>query len=98
MPFDIQFIQETLSGVSILSGTCPLRPTFSVDSRTVKPGDIFIALPGVKVDGHAFIEHALRKGAAGIIIANDRHDVLMREKQLLKDIFIVSVPNPLTHF
>lgn len=95
MPFDTHFIQDTLSGVSILSGTCPIRPTFAVDSRTVKPGDIFVALPGEKVNGHSFVSQALQKGAAGIFIAHDRHDVLaLCDKQLLQKAFVVSMPDP----
>lgn len=96
MPFDIQFIQETLSGVSILYGTCPNQPNFSVDSRTVKPGDIFIALSGDYVDGHSFVESALRNGAAGIIIAQDRRAVLDAiDQQLVQKTFVLLVPNPL---
>jgi UDP-N-acetylmuramoyl-L-alanyl-D-glutamate--2,6-diaminopimelate ligase len=37
------------------------------DSRTVEPGDLFVALRGVAVDGHRFIQDALDKGAAGIV-------------------------------
>lgn len=39
----------------------------TLDSRLVKPGDVFVAIKGEKVDGHDFIEAALEKGAAGII-------------------------------
>jgi UDP-N-acetylmuramoyl-tripeptide--D-alanyl-D-alanine ligase len=95
MPFDTHFIQNTLSGVSIVSGTCPIRPTFSVDSRTVKPGDIFVALSGERVDGHSFVPQALQKGAAGLFIAHDQHAILAScDKQLLKNCFVVSMPDP----
>jgi len=40
---------------------------WSVDSRTIQPGDLFIAIRGENQDGNAYIEDALRKGAAGII-------------------------------
>ncbi|MCX5924723.1 MAG: UDP-N-acetylmuramoyl-tripeptide--D-alanyl-D-alanine ligase [Candidatus Dependentiae bacterium] len=96
MPFDTHFIQETLSGVSILYGTCPQNPTFAVDSRGVKPGDIFIALPGEKVNGHSFVESALRNGASGVIVAHDQQGVIDAcDKKLLKDKFVLSVPEPL---
>ena len=36
------------------------------DSRTVKSGDVYLALPGERVDGHDFVESAL---CAGAIIA-----------------------------
>jgi UDP-N-acetylmuramyl-tripeptide synthetase len=37
------------------------------DSRQVGPGDLFVAVRGVKVDGHDYIKQALDKGAAGIL-------------------------------
>jgi len=40
---------------------------FSIDSRLVKKGDIFLALPGASVDGHNFIKSALTAGANGVI-------------------------------
>ncbi|MFU8777644.1 MAG: Mur ligase family protein, partial [Roseovarius sp.] len=39
----------------------------AVDSREVKPGFLFAALPGTKVHGAAFIQYALRQGAGAIL-------------------------------
>ncbi len=39
----------------------------SVDSRTVRPGHLFAALPGVRVHGAEFISYALRMGAAAVL-------------------------------
>ncbi|MDU8911168.1 UDP-N-acetylmuramoyl-L-alanyl-D-glutamate--2,6-diaminopimelate ligase [Aestuariicoccus sp. MJ-SS9] len=39
----------------------------SVDSREVKPGHLFAALPGTRVHGGAFIQYALRMGAGAIL-------------------------------
>lgn len=41
----------------------------SIDSRTVVPGDLFIALVGPHFDGHRFVADALAKGAAAAVIA-----------------------------
>lgn len=38
-----------------------------VDSRLAGDGDLFVALPGERVDGHAFIPDALRSGATGVL-------------------------------
>ena len=40
----------------------------SIDSRTVKPGDLFVALVGENGDGHRFVADALAKGAAGALV------------------------------
>lgn len=37
------------------------------DSRLVEPGDLFIAIPGLHVDGHQFIEDAVNSGAVAVI-------------------------------
>ncbi len=39
----------------------------SVDSRTVKPGELFICLKGKDYDGHTFAREALAKGAAAVV-------------------------------
>ncbi len=39
----------------------------SIDSRTVRPGELFIALRGPNHDGHAFVRDALARGAAALV-------------------------------
>src|SRR5260370_23194644 len=36
---------------------------YSIDSRTVGPGQLFFAVKGERLDGHDFVEQALEKGA-----------------------------------
>ncbi len=38
------------------------------DSREVKPGGLFFALRGAATDGHRFVEDAVRRGAAGVVV------------------------------
>lgn len=40
---------------------------FSIDSRTIKPGEIFIAIKGENFDGHDFIKKAVENGAVAVI-------------------------------
>lgn len=51
----------------------------TLDSRAVKPGMLFVALPGEKVDGRAFIPQALAAGAAGIVEGLDELERVARE-------------------
>ncbi len=44
------------------------------DSRKVKPGYLFIAVKGVSVDGHDYIEKAIKQGAVGIVVESDIKD------------------------
>jgi UDP-N-acetylmuramoyl-tripeptide--D-alanyl-D-alanine ligase len=41
---------------------------YSIDSRTLNPGDLFIAISGERFDGHDYVQAALEKGAVGAII------------------------------
>jgi UDP-N-acetylmuramoyl-tripeptide--D-alanyl-D-alanine ligase len=41
---------------------------YSIDSRTVNPGDLFIAIAGERFDGHNYVQAALEKGAVGAIV------------------------------
>jgi UDP-N-acetylmuramoyl-tripeptide--D-alanyl-D-alanine ligase len=54
----------------------------SIDSRSVKPGDLFIALAGPNFDGHEFIAAAFNAGAAAAV-ASRRPAALAAEASLL---------------
>jgi UDP-N-acetylmuramoyl-tripeptide--D-alanyl-D-alanine ligase len=41
---------------------------YSIDSRTLNPGDLFIAITGERFDGHEYVQAALEKGAVGAIV------------------------------
>ena len=44
--------------------------SIAIDSRKVKPGNIFLAMPGTKFDGHDFVLEAIDAGARSIIVKN----------------------------
>ncbi|MCK9485774.1 MAG: UDP-N-acetylmuramoyl-tripeptide--D-alanyl-D-alanine ligase [Dehalococcoidia bacterium] len=52
----------------------PARTRFDravVDSREVRPGDLFVALPGDRVDGHDYAAAAVAAGAAGVLATRE---------------------------
>jgi UDP-N-acetylmuramoyl-L-alanyl-D-glutamate--2,6-diaminopimelate ligase len=49
------------------SGAVPLIHGLSTDSRAVRPGDLFAALPGTRRDGRTFIAEAVARGAAAVL-------------------------------
>ncbi len=55
------FVVEALDPRALLTGV-------TWDSRDVKTGDLYIALPGERVDGHDFLAAALRAGASGALV------------------------------
>jgi UDP-N-acetylmuramoyl-tripeptide--D-alanyl-D-alanine ligase len=42
---------------------------YSIDSRTIQPGDLFFAVKGERLDGHDYVEQALDKGALAAIVS-----------------------------
>jgi UDP-N-acetylmuramoyl-tripeptide--D-alanyl-D-alanine ligase len=42
-----------------------------IDSRDVREGSLFFALPGERTDGHGFVADALKRGAAGCVVSRD---------------------------
>jgi UDP-N-acetylmuramoyl-tripeptide--D-alanyl-D-alanine ligase len=55
------------TGGKLLFGTLNGVKGISIDSRTIKDGDIFVALKGARFDGHDFIVEALNKGSGAIV-------------------------------
>lgn len=46
----------------------------SIDTRTIRPGDLFVALKDIR-DGHDFVAQALEKGAAAALVSRIPEDV-----------------------
>lgn len=65
----------------------------SIDTRTLKPGDLFIALKGPNFDGHAYIDEALAAGAAGVLASEPvsaPHVLVAQTEQALTDLGIAA--------
>jgi UDP-N-acetylmuramoyl-tripeptide--D-alanyl-D-alanine ligase len=65
-----------------------------IDSRRCGRGSLFVALPGTNTDGHAFLEDAVSKGAAGCVVreseyitGSERFDRLRRNR---RTVFLVA--------
>ncbi len=43
--------------------------SFSIDTRTLNPEEVFIALQGENSDGHAYLKQAIQKGSCGLIVS-----------------------------
>src|SRR4029453_6761082 len=64
-------LHELITGLryEVLKGStsCALAG-ITADSRKVQPGWAFVAIPGVKVDGHTFIAQAVARGASLLVV------------------------------
>ncbi|MBI3333644.1 MAG: UDP-N-acetylmuramoyl-tripeptide--D-alanyl-D-alanine ligase [Candidatus Omnitrophica bacterium] len=60
---------ERATGGMLLSGS-PVQELagVSIDSRTIRPGDLFVAIRGRRFDGHDFLAEAFSRRAAGAIV------------------------------
>jgi UDP-N-acetylmuramoyl-tripeptide--D-alanyl-D-alanine ligase len=77
-------------GRAIARSERPIRGA-AVDSRLVEPGQVFVALPGERTDGHAFVADAVARGVAALVVARP-----VPEPAALGDVTIVRVADPLT--
>jgi UDP-N-acetylmuramoyl-tripeptide--D-alanyl-D-alanine ligase len=90
--FTLEELKEVIS-VKTLSAVSPgwakqrIR-RITLDSRSVRPGDLFVAIKGERFDGHDFIAAALSGGAVGAIV----HDSFAVTPGLLKIMTKRSMP------
>ncbi|HUX68535.1 MAG TPA: UDP-N-acetylmuramoyl-tripeptide--D-alanyl-D-alanine ligase [Terriglobales bacterium] len=54
-----------------MSGLAPAEG-ISIDSRTLRPGEVYYALRGERLDGHDFVEAALAAGAGAAVVAAEQ--------------------------
>jgi len=45
---------------------------YSIDSRTIRPGELFFAIHGPRHDGHDHVAAALERGAGAAVVAESR--------------------------
>ena len=65
-PYRIHEIAEVVKG-SVLGADVEIAG-ISIDTRTIKPADLFIAIKGPNFDGHTFAAQAVESGAAAILV------------------------------
>jgi len=60
-----------------LAGSDAAFDGVSIDSRTLEPGQLFVALRGERFDGHAYLADAAARGAAGAIVERAAPEVAL---------------------
>src|SRR6516164_11016549 len=59
---------------SKIDGSDPnaLAQGYSIDSRTIRPGELFFAVKGERLDGHDYVHQALERGAVSAVVRKDQ--------------------------
>ena len=67
--FSADELARIVGGEILRDSRRPIRGA-AVDSRAVRPGEIFVALPGERTDGHRFLAAAASAGAAALLVTH----------------------------
>ncbi len=80
-------LSEVLQGIKPLevSGSVEIEISgVNIDSRQVKPGDLFVAVKGTQTDGHAYVGKAVEQGAAAVMVSEPLPDSLPEGVALIR--------------
>jgi len=67
----LEFLARNIQPISVAGPRDPEILGVVCDSRHVRPGYLFVAVPGAKQDGGLFVEDAVERGAAAVVAEND---------------------------
>ena len=56
------------TGGRLVNGEEMLVPGISIDTRTLRPSELYVAIRGKRLDGHRFVPDALKAGAVGVVV------------------------------
>lgn len=87
-----EFVAESTGGDLLLgSGICADKGV-SIDTRTIEPGEAFLAIRGPRFDGADYLDDAVKGGATGLIVERDREARAMEAIRLASgEVFVVVV-------
>jgi UDP-N-acetylmuramoyl-tripeptide--D-alanyl-D-alanine ligase len=82
MKLKLEQIAEWMHAVGHFDGGATATG-YSIDSRTLAPGDLFFAVHGDRLDGHEFVASAIGKGAVAAVVEAERMAEFPRDFPLL---------------
>src|SRR5947208_11662875 len=77
MNVTLEEISRAVGGTLEGPGNVKVRG-YSIDSRTLKPGELFFAIKGPRFDGHAFVNQAFEKKAAAVVVEQPSPGTMIR--------------------
>jgi UDP-N-acetylmuramoyl-tripeptide--D-alanyl-D-alanine ligase len=72
--FNVKDLINAIGGKFLLGDPNLQIRDISIDSRTIKKGQFFLALKGKNFDGHDFVKDAIEKEASGVVYSRDDID------------------------
>ncbi|MBI1976810.1 MAG: UDP-N-acetylmuramoyl-tripeptide--D-alanyl-D-alanine ligase [Candidatus Omnitrophica bacterium] len=70
--FQLVEVLEAVKGRWVIGDRKRQAIGVSTDSRTIRPGDLFIAIKGDRFDGHRFLKEVVEKGAVALMISDEK--------------------------
>ena len=71
-PFDLTagWLADAAGGRLVSGDGDTVVSGISIDTRTIQPEALYVAIKGERLDGHAFLAEAVSKGASGVLVAS----------------------------
>lgn len=88
---DLPAWYRDLAGARIVSGSPDLATAICHDSRAARPGCVFVAIPGLTVDGNSYIPEAIRAGARYVLVQEDLAE--RWQPYVNEDVTFIAVPD-----
>lgn len=72
--FTLDEIAKATGGRLLVKGASSFVTGVSTDTRTIREGELFIALIGENFNGHEFLKRAVLSGAAAVVISDESYE------------------------
>jgi alanine racemase len=78
----LNHLLEATNGIVRVQGEQTTYTAFSHDTRQLAPGEMFVAVRGVRGNGHDYLLDAIRRGATGLLVETRTVNELSEQVQL----------------
>src|SRR6266850_965397 len=81
-----EWVAAAMAGTIVAGGKTAEFAGVSIDTRTVRPGELYIGIRGERFDGADFAGAAVERGAAGIVVPHGRGSDLRVSKAVVIEV------------
>jgi len=87
--FSLEFIEKSIRPIKWLGNKSGGAVAVSTDSRTIKAGELFVALVGPNFDGHDYLQSVVDSGATALIVSSEDSAEKLLENNSQLAVFLV---------